>query len=69
LGGFIFLFMFTGWLQPAATSTDINVRAMGEPGLKIIMDSNQGQVLLVNVWATWCKPCREELVPASFHLT
>jgi thiol-disulfide isomerase/thioredoxin len=60
LGVFIFLFMLAGWLQPAATSTDINVKAIGEPELKSILNSHQGQLLLVNVWATWCKPCREE---------
>jgi thiol-disulfide isomerase/thioredoxin len=60
VGVFIFLFMFTGWLQTAAASTNINVKAVGEPELKSILDSHQGQVLLVNVWATWCKPCREE---------
>ena len=59
-GVFIFLFMFTGWLPSAPASANINVKAVGEPELKSILDANQGQVLLVNVWATWCKPCREE---------
>lgn len=27
----------------------------------------QGQVVLLNVWATWCAPCREEM-PALDHL-
>jgi thiol-disulfide isomerase/thioredoxin len=58
--GIIILLILTAWLQPAAASTEINVKAIGEPELKSILDSNQGQVLLVNVWATWCKPCREE---------
>lgn len=60
LGVFIFLLMFTGWPQLEAASAEINVKAIGEPELKSILDSNQGQVLLVNVWATWCKPCQEE---------
>ena len=60
LGVLIFLFMLAGRLQPAVASTEINVKAIGEPELKSILNSHQGQVLLVNVWATWCKPCREE---------
>jgi len=60
LGVVIFLFILAGWLQLAAASTDINVKTIGEPELKHILESHQGQVLLVNVWATWCKPCREE---------
>ena len=25
------------------------------------MESFQGKVLLLNIWATWCVPCREEM--------
>ncbi len=58
-GVLFFLFILGVRLQPAV-STDINVKAIGEAELKSILNSNQGRVLLVNVWATWCKPCREE---------
>ncbi|HEV8539486.1 MAG TPA: TlpA disulfide reductase family protein [Bacteroidota bacterium] len=35
--------------------------------LKAIMRRDSGNVILVNAWATWCKPCREEM-PALVRL-
>lgn len=41
-----------------------NVPAYGAPTLagdSLSLDKQRGNVVLLNVWATWCKPCRKEL--------
>lgn len=35
--------------------------------IKQLVEQKKGRVVLVNVWATWCEPCREEM-PALVKL-
>ena len=41
---------------PAATPQEIDARGMTE-----LLAAHRGQPVLVNVFATWCEPCRREL--------
>jgi len=38
-------------------------------GTKVALSDLKGQVLLINVWATWCPPCRVEMpaIQASYE--
>jgi thiol-disulfide isomerase/thioredoxin len=37
-----------------------DVKPLNEEGMKDLLDSMKGSTLVINFWATWCKPCVEE---------
>jgi peroxiredoxin len=49
-------------IQPVTTGTvapDFEVKDLG--GGLVRLSDHRGEVVLVNIWATWCPPCREEM--------
>ena len=53
------IFTFTSAIYAQSVSS-IEVKIINTNDLKSIFDEAKGSALLINVWATWCEPCREE---------
>ena len=52
--GFFFLF------SSATISIAQTVKPITEKGLDSLLSNRNGTMLVLNIWATWCEPCKEE---------
>lgn len=53
-------------IEPGIAAPDFSLPRLGSDQ-SISLDSLQGKVVLLNFWATWCKPCEDEM-PAMENL-
>jgi len=53
------VFVFTPSFYAQLDSSE-DVKIINTNDLKLIIDEVKGSALFINVWATWCEPCREE---------
>lgn len=54
---FILLILFCGLSQAQVNNS---VEQIDKPKSEKLIRERNGKVLLLNLWATWCVPCREE---------
>ena len=49
----------TGSVAAGKVATDFKLRDLG--GHQVSLSSMRGKVIFLNLWATWCEPCRREM--------
>jgi len=55
---FFIYFLLIGFSLP---QENLDVVAIEETGLQKLIDNRNDKILLLNIWATWCAPCRKEI--------
>ncbi|MEJ5351771.1 MAG: TlpA disulfide reductase family protein [Melioribacteraceae bacterium] len=64
---FLFCFLLIAAGFSFIQSNDVTIEKIDKSKLQKLIKERKGKLLFLNVWATWCEPCREEF-PAIVKL-
>ncbi len=56
----LFGVLFSFFIIFTTTASAQTVRPIDEKGLIDLVKNRNGKILVLNIWATWCIPCKEE---------
>lgn len=58
-----FIFFFATILMAVSTTSyaEDTIKEIKLAELHTLIESNKGKVIILNLWATWCPPCRKEI--------
>lgn len=62
-----FLFALTLLTISTNSHADATIKMIKISELKTVLESNKGKVVILDLWATWCPPCRKE-IPGFINL-
>lgn len=62
-----FLITLTLFMFSTSSHAGDSIKKMTASELKAVLENNKGKVVILDLWATWCPPCRKE-IPGFINL-
>lgn len=64
---FVFLFSIILLITPIVSYAEYEVKKIKLSELSTVLANNKGKVIILDLWATWCPPCKKE-IPGFINL-
>lgn len=53
--------LWIAFFLPLCVYAQYDIQVLDKKELSELINNREGKVLVLNIWATWCVPCREEI--------